>query len=280
VAATPGYFQALQMRLVKGRLFRAEDDLNHPPVMIMSVDTARRFFGDGDPIGRTMTLPVTRNGRNGPSEEMTLVGVIADVKYSGLDAMADDAVYRPFAQQTWVAPYLVVRTDRPPETLVATLRRELAAADRNVVVSDLHPLDSVVWSAAAQPRFRAGLLAIIAGLAVVIGAIGLYGVIAYSVSQRTREIGIRMALGARSGDVLTMILREGLGLVAVGMSAGLVAALAASRILRGLLYGIASTDVTSFALACVGLLAVATVATYLPARRATAIDPLVALRQE
>jgi putative ABC transport system permease protein len=148
------------------------------------------------------------------------------------------------------------------------------------VVSDLHPLDSVVWSAAAQPRFRTGLLATIAGLAVVIGAIGLYGVIAYSVSQRTREIGIRMALGARSGDVLVMILREGLGLVAAGMTAGLVAAMAATRLLRGLLFGIASTDVTSFALACAVLLAVAAVATYLPARRATAVDPLVALRQE
>jgi putative ABC transport system permease protein len=279
VAATPDYFHALGMRLVNGRLFTAEDDLNHPPVMIMSVDTARRFFGDGDPIGRAMSLPVRRNGVNGRAD-MTLVGTIANVKYSGLDAAADDAVYRPFKQQTWVAPYLVVRTTGDPENLVPTVGREIAAVDRGIVITGVRALDAVVSDAAAQPRFRTVLLAAIAGLALLMAIVGLYGVVAYSVSQRTREIGIRMALGARGGDVLAMVLWEGLQLAVAGISGGLVAAFAATRALTGLLYGIAPTDGVSFGFAGASLLIVALMASYVPARRATKVDPLVALRYE
>jgi putative ABC transport system permease protein len=279
VAATPEYFQALGMRLVRGRLFTAEDDLHHPPVMIMSVDTARRFFGDADPIGHTMSLPVSRNGVTG-REEMTLVGTIANVKYSGLDAAADDAIYRPFRQQTWVAPYLVVRTAGDPQNLVPTLARAIAAIDRDVVITDVRTLDSIVANAAAQPRFRTMLLCSIAGLALSMAVVGLYGVVAYSVSQRTNEIGIRMALGAHRGDVLAMVFREGLLLAVVGILGGLAAAIAATRTLSGLLYGIAPTDAVSFGVACVSLLIVALLATYFPARRATKVDPLVALRHE
>jgi predicted permease len=263
VAATPEYFEALGMRLVRGRLFTADDDLRHSPVMIMSIDTARRFFGDGDPIGRTMSLPVSRNGATG-SEEMTLIGTIANVKYSGLDAAADDAVYRPFSQQTWVAPYLVVRTTSDPQDLVPTLGRAIGAVDRNVVVTDVRTLDSIIANAAAQPRFRTLLLCSIAGIAVLMAVVGLYAVVAYSVSQRTSEIGIRMALGAKSSDVLAMVLREGLLLAIAGIMAGLVAAIAATRTLTGLLYGVAPTDVLSFGVASASLLIVALLATYFP----------------
>ena len=279
VPATPGYFQALGMRLVKGRLFTDEDDLNHPPVMIMSVETARRFFGDGDPIGRKMSLPVNRNGVNG-SADMTLVGIIANVKYSGLDAAADDAVYRPFRQQTWVAPYLVVRTTEDPESLAVMLGREIAAVDRGMVIADVRTLTSIVSDAAAQPRFRTLLLVAIAGLALSMATVGLYGVVSYSVSQRTREIGIRMALGAHRGDVLAMVLREGVLLAGAGILGGLVTALAVMRALASLLYGIAPTDAASFGFACASLLIVGFMASYLPARRATKVDPLVALRDE
>jgi putative ABC transport system permease protein len=279
VAATPDYFKALGMRLMSGRLFNADDDLSHPPVMIMSVDTARRFFGDGDPIGRTMSLPVRRNGLNGRAD-MTLVGIIANVKYSGLDAAADDAVYRPFKQQTWVSAYLVVRTTGEPENLVPALGREIAAVDRGIVIADARALSTIVSDAAAQPRFRTVLLALIAGLALLMAIIGLYGVTAYSVSQRTREIGIRMALGAHGGDVLAMVLREGLLLAIAGIISGLVAAFAATRALTGLLYGIEPTDAGSFGFAGASLLMVAFLATYVPARRATKVDPLVALRCE
>jgi putative ABC transport system permease protein len=279
VAATPGYFRTLGMRLVKGRLFTEADDLNHPPVMIMSVDTAARFFGDGDPIGKAMSLPVTRNGGKG-TELMTLVGVVANVKYSGLDAAPDDAVYRPFAQQTWVAPYLVARTVGDPEYLVTTLRREIAAVDRAIVLSDIKALDEIVSAAASQPRFRTVLLTAIAGLALLMASVGLYGVVAYSVAQRTREIGIRMALGADRSNLLHTTLREGLLLAVAGILCGLPAGYWATRTLTGLLYGIEPTDLASFGLASAGLLIVTLASSYVPARRATKVDPLIALRCE
>ncbi len=279
VAATPDYFQALGMRLVSGRLFTPDDDRRHPEVMIMSVGTARRFFGDGDPVGRTMSLPVSRNGKT-ESADMTLVGTIADVKYSGLDVAADDAVYRPFKQQTWTTVFLVARTVGAPQNFVPTLSREIAAVDRGMVVGDVRALDSIISDATASPRFRALVLATIAGLAFLMAIVGLYGVVAYSVAQRTREIGIRMALGARASDVLAMVVREGFVLALAGVAGGLALAIAASRAMSSLLYGIAPTDPASFGLTCVTMLIVAMIASYLPARRATRVDPLAALRDE
>jgi putative ABC transport system permease protein len=279
VPATPGYFEALGMRLVSGRLFTSEDDGDHPPVMIMNVDTAKRFFGPGDPIGRTLSLPVLRNGRT-DSADMTLVGIVSNVKYSGLDAAADDAVYRPFTQQPWVAPFLVVRTAGDPRGLVPILGRAIAEADPGAVVADVRPLDALVSDAASQPRFRTLLLGAMAVLALAMAVVGLYGVMAYSVAQRTKEVGIHMALGARRSAVLWMVLREGLTVAAAGAIAGLALSLLATRLLRGLLYGIAPTDVLSYAFAAVSLFAVAIVATCVPARRAANVDPLVALRHE
>jgi predicted permease len=279
VAATPGYFDALGMRLVKGRVFTAGDDLNHPPVMIMSVDTARRFFGDSDPIGKTMTLPALRNGVN-KSEEMTLVGVVASVRYSGVAAAPDDAVYRPFAQQPWVAPFLVAQTAQDPGVILPALRREIGSVDRAIVVSDVRPLDAVISADTAQPRFRTVLLGGITGLAILVAAVGLFGVVAQSVSQRSRELGIRLALGARPDEIRWMVLREGAWLGLAGIALGAPAALAASRALTGLLYGIEPTDATSFVLASVGLLLVSLAASYVPALRASRVDPLLALRSE
>ena len=279
VAATPGYFDALGMRLVSGRLFTSGDDLDHPPVMIMNVDTAKRFFGPGDPIGRTLSLPVLRNGGNG-SQEMTLVGIVSNVKYSGLDAAADDAVYRPFAQQPWVAPFLVIRTAGDPRGLLPILGRAIGEADRGAVVSDVRTLDAMVSDAASPPRFRTLLLGAMAGLALAMAVVGLYGVMAHSVAQRTKEVGIHMALGAQRRAVLWMVLREGLAVAGSGVAAGLALSVAATRLLRGLLYGIAPTDPYSYALAAASLATVAIVATYIPARRATRVDPLTALRHE
>jgi putative ABC transport system permease protein len=279
IPATPAYFPALGIRLLKGRLFTDADDANHPPVMIMSVDAARHFFGDGDPIGRTLSLPVFRDGATRNST-MTLVGTIGDVKYSGLDRAPDDAIYRPFAQQPWPNVFLVARTDGEPAVLGTTLQRQIADVDRAIAISAVSTLDDVVSDAAAQPRFRTTLLAGLAGLALALAAIGLYGVVAYSVSQRTMEIGVRMALGARSGDVVRMIVREGLGLALGGVAIGLVAAYALARTLRVLLYGVAPTDAASFAYASGALLLLALLASYVPARRASAIDPAIAMRAE
>jgi putative ABC transport system permease protein len=232
-----------------------------------------------DPVGRTMSLPVLRNGRNG-REDMTLVGVVSNVKYAGLDAAADDAVYRPFTQQPTPAPFLVVRTAVDPQTLVQAVRREIAAADHAMVVNNIRPLETIVSEAAAPPRFRTALLAVIALFAIAIAVVGLYGVVAYSVAQRSQEIGVRMALGARERDVLTMVLREGAVIAGAGIAGGVALALVATRSLAGLLYGVAATDISSYALAAAGLLGVAVMASYIPARRAMTIDPVVALRHE
>jgi putative ABC transport system permease protein len=279
VPATPGYFSALQMRLIKGRFFTDADDDRHPPVMIMSEATAKRFFGAGDPIGRTMTLPLLRDGVRS-SVEMTLVGVTANVKYAGLAAEPDDVVYRPFAQQPWVAPYLVVRTNADPADLALTLRRRLAAIDRAIVVSSVTTLDKLVLDASAEPQFRTVLLSSLAALAIGIASMGLYGVVAYAVSRRTREIGIRMALGATSREVLTMVVRDGLTLAIAGVVFGVAGAYFLARLLTRLLYGITPTDPASFLFASLGLLALTLVASYLPARKAARIEPVRALRTE
>ena len=279
VPATSGYFSALQVRLIKGRFFTDADDDYHPPVMIMSEDTARRFFGSDDALGRAMSLPLLRDGRT-TSAEMTLVGVVANIRYAGLGAPPDDAVFRPFAQQPWVAPFLVVRTVGDPAALAATLRRGIAAADRGIVVSSVSPLDQLVTDAAAEPHFRTLLLASLAGLALGIAAVGLYGVVAYAASQRTKEFGIRIALGATSHDVLGMVLSDGMIVAIAGVGLGLASALALTRLLTRLLYGIAPTDPVSFLVASIGLLLLTLIASYIPARRAARVDPIRALRDE
>jgi putative ABC transport system permease protein len=279
IPATPGYFSGLGVRLLKGRFFTDADDGNHPPVMIMSADAARHFFGAGEPLGRTLSLPVFKDGKTG-NAAMTLVGVIADVKYSGLEHPADNSIFRPFAQQPWPNVFLIARTNGDPGTLRVVLQRRIARVDPAVVVSKVSTLDDVVLDAAAQPRLRTLLTAGLAGLTLVLAAVGLYGVISRSVTQRTNEIGIRMALGATSNDIIGLVLREGMTLAAAGVALGVATSYAVARLLAALLFGITPTDLVSFALASLCLLLFALVASYLPARRATEIEPIVALRAE
>ena len=279
VPSTPGYFPALGVRLLKGRFFTESDDADHPPVMIMTSDTASRFFGEGDPIGRTLFLPVLRDGR-AQNDTITLVGVVDNVKYAGLERPADNAVYRPFAQQPWPTVFLVARTDGETSALRATLQTQIAGVDRAIAVSAVSTLDDVVSDAAAQPRFRTLLFAAFAGLALALAMVGLYGVVSYSVSQRTTEIGIRMALGGSARDVIRMIVGEGLSLALGGVVVGIASAYALSRTLVALLYGVAPSDPASFALASGSLMLLALLASYVPARRATSIEPSVALRAE
>ena len=279
IPATSGYFTALGVRLVKGRLFTDADNETQPPVMIMSVETARHFFGDGDPIGRTLSLPVFRDGAT-HNADMTLVGVIAEVKYSGLERPADNAIFRPFAQQPWPNVYLIARTKDDIRALTSVLQRRIAQVDPDMVVSAVKSLDDVVLDAAAQPRLRALLTAGLAFITLTLAAVGLYGVISRSVTQRTNEIGIRMALGATSGDIITMVVGEGMLLAIVGVSLGSALGYLAARLLTTLLFGVTPADAVSFALAASCLLLFALIASYLPARRATTVDPSVALRTE
>jgi putative ABC transport system permease protein len=279
VPSTPGYFSALGVHLLKGRFFTDSDDADHPPVMIMSSDTARHFFGDSDPIGRTLFLPIFRDGTQRQTT-MTLVGVIDNVKYSGLERPPGNVIYRPFAQQPWPNVFLVARTDGDTTALRTTLQRQIAAVDRAIAVSAISTLDDVVSEAAGPPRFRTLLLAALALLALALAIVGLYGVVSYSVSQRTTEIGIRMALGGTTRDVVTMIVGEGMALALGGVVIGVAGAYALSRTLAALLYGVGPSDPVSFALASGSFILFAVLASYVPARRATRIEPAVALRAE
>jgi putative ABC transport system permease protein len=279
IPATPGYFSALGVQLLKGRLFSEADGETQTQAMIMTADTARRFFDVEDPIGRTMSLPVVRNGITGTAE-VTLVGVIGNVKYSGLEAAPDDAVYRPLRQQPWPALFLVARTSGDPSVLASVLRREITTIDRAIVVSSVNTLDAIVSDEVAQPRFRSALLAALATLSLVMASVGLYGVVAHSVLQRTNELGVRMALGANRADVLALVFLDGAKLAGAGLVAGVTGSLLATRILAGLLYGIEPTDAFSFGVASGLLLLVAAAATYVPARRASRLNPIVALRAE
>ena len=279
IPSSPGYFSALGIRLLKGRFFTDADTGDHPAVMIMGSGTARHFFGDGDPIGRTLSLPVFRDGVTGQGT-ITLVGIIGDVKYSGLDRAPDSAIYRPFAQQPWPNIFLVARTDGDTAAFRMTLQRQIADVDRAIAVSAVSTLDHVVSEAAAQPRFRTLLFAALAGLALALAAVGLCGVVSYSVSQRTTEIGVRMALGATASDVVKMIVGEGMWLAVGGVAIGVAVAFALARTLASLLYGVAPADAASFVFASGFMLFSAMLASYIPARRATGIDPAVALRAE
>jgi len=279
VTATPGYFSALGLRLQQGRLFNDADDGSRPHVMILTRSTARQLLGDLDPIGRTLSLPIlTPNGM--ASGAVTVVGVVDDVKYSGLETPANAVIYRPFAQQPWPSMFIVARTAQAIESFETTLGREIAAVDPDIGIQFVDTLASMMSTATAQPRFRAVVLVAVAALSLVLAAVGLYGVVAYTVAQRTSEIGIRMALGAATGDVVRLVLREGMGLAAVGLVLGLAAARVLARLVGGLLFGIQPTDAVSFAAAAGVLLAIAMLASYLPARRASRVDPLIALRAE
>lgn len=279
VPATPGYFQALGIRLERGRLFTEADGPLAPPVAAMSADTARQLFGEQDPLGRTIRLPVLRNGTT-RSEEMRVVGITANVKYAGIDQAADAVVYRPFAQQAWRSVFLVARTTGDAAALASQLRRQIAQVDRGITVAEVTTLEAVLSDATSRPRFSALLLGVFASMAVAIAAVGLYGVLAYSVSQRTREIGVRMALGASGRRIRLMVLREGMALAVVGGASGLAGAYGSAHLLASLLYGIRPTDLASFALATGGVISTGLLASYIPARRAANTDPGVALAAE
>jgi predicted permease len=279
VPATPGYFPALGARLLAGRFFTDADGRPQPPVMIMTADTARRIFGGGDPIGRTMTLPVLRDGTAG-SEEVTLVGVISNIKYAGLEAAPDDAVYRPLQQQAWPQLFVVARTAGDPRALASMLRQQIAAIDPGIATSSVGALSDIVASEAAPPRFRSAVLSTLAVFTLGIAAVGLYAVVARGVSQRTREFGVRIALGARGVDLIVLVFGQAARLVTAGLVAGIAGSLFGARVLRGVLYGIEPTDRLSFVAASGVLLVVAAAASYLPARRAARLDPITALRVE
>jgi predicted permease len=279
---SPGYFRTMGIPLLAGRDFTATDTAGSQRVAIVNKSTADRFWPGQDPLGRRL-----RWGRvNQPSDKwLTVVGVVSDARYREIEAVRPD-LYVPFLQEPHWAMDLVVRTNGDPMKLARPLSEVVRSLDPDLPVASLTTMEQAIAGSVARPRLRTLILGLFAALALILAAVGLYGIIAYSVAQRRREIGIRMALGADRRAVLRLILFQGLGLTAAGLATGLAAAILlilterSSGWLGGLLYGVAPTDLLTFAVVPLLLLAVAFLASLLPAARATRVDPLTALKAE
>jgi len=283
MTVSPDYFRALGIPLLKGRFFSPSDRVEgekDPMIVIINETMAKQYFSGQDPIGRRI-----QTGDPNPSSPWeTIVGVVGDVKYSGLDASPGPTLYVPYNENGWIGwsreMYLAIRADGNAPDLVPAIRTQLASLDSTVPLAKIRSMDELLDESLVQQRFRTWLISGFAAIALLLSAIGLYALISYSVSQRTREIGVRVALGAQRGNVMSMVLKEGLQLLMLGLLLGLVGALSLTRIMRSLLYSTSTTDVLSFVATSLTLIAVAVLACYIPARRATQVDPIVALRYE
>ena len=272
-AVSPGYFKAMGIPLLRGRYFTEQDSDAHP-VAIINEAMAKTYFPDEDPIGQAILVT------QGPDKYREIVGIVGDVKQYGLARPATWQTYEPFRQMPFSAVTLVVRTENNPMALSTAIRSEVLAIDREQPVSRIQTLDQVVSGSVQKDRFLMLLLGVFGAVALILAAVGLYGVMNYSVNQRTHEIGIRMALGASGGNVLKLIVGHGMMLTAIGVASGLAGAFAVTRVMATLLYEISATDPLTFAGIAVLLSFVALVACLAPARRAIKVDPMRALRHE
>ena len=271
------YMQTMRIRLLAGRDFTQRDDDKAPQVVIINQTLARNFFGGENPIGKRILL--TYNFASGtPTREV--VGVVGDVKYSGLGTASAPEVYLPESQIMTGAMTVVVRTVGEPDSLVPDLRNAVRSLDKQVPLRDVKTLDDYVSDSVATPRFDTLLLGIFAAVALFLTSVGLYGVVSYSVAQRTREIGIRVALGAQRRDISRMVIRQGILLGIIGSVAGLVGAFALRHLIASWLYGVGPADVGVLIAIAFLLIGIAFCASYAPAVRATKVDPIIALRDE
>ena len=277
-AITPDYFNVMRIPLISGRAFTNRDDAKSPGVVIINESFAKRHFPNENPIGKHLKPGISVTDETVWRE---IVGVVKDVKHNqSLSRDYEPEYYMPHAQIPLGSMSLVLRATNDPRSLAGAVQREVHALDKDIPVYRIKTLDQYLGVAVAKPKFNALLLALFAGLALLLTAIGLYGVMAYSVIQLTQEIGIRIALGAQTGDVLQMVLRQGLKLTALGLALGLAAAYALTRYMQTLLFGVKPADPLTFGLIALLLIVVAIVACWIPARRATKVDPMVALRRE
>ena len=277
LTATPGYFQALEIPLVRGRPLGGRDIGGAPGAALINGEMVQKYWQGRDPLGTRITF-------DDPSDSsaawFSIVGIVGNVRQIGLGEPPKPQVYLPTPQLPGRGAVLVARVDGDPTRIVGAVRQALAELDRDVPLSDVRTMPDRVAISVARPRFSAMLLSIFGLTALLLAAVGIYGVIAYGVAQRTREIGIRMAMGAASGPLLRMVLRQAMGPVLAGLALGLVAAVVASRVLRTMLFGVPAIDPMTFAAVSLFLLGVALAACYGPARRAARSDPMVALRAD
>jgi predicted permease len=270
---TPDFFRTMQIPLLQGRQFTTQDTKGTPGVIIINDILARMCWPGEDPIGKHFTVGFEKTPRE-------IVGVVASIKQTRLDAAGRPAMYMPHLQSPGSGMTVLVRTSGAPLAMAAAVREQVWAIDKNVPVTHLQTMDQVFGDSVAQPRFSMLVVGLFAALALVLASVGIYGVMAYSVSRRAHEIGVRMALGARTGQVLKLVLKEGMTLTLMGIAVGLFGAFALTRLMATLLFGVSAKDPFTFISVAALLAAVALVACYIPARRATKVDPLVALRYE
>jgi len=272
--ATPGYFNAIGTALRRGRLLREQDDDTAVRVVLINETMARRFFPGQEPLGARLTFDAAR------AEPLEIIGIVADVKNDDLEEQADPAVYLPYAQQPWATMNLIIHSQQEPAMLAASVRNEVRALDRHLPVSQLKPLSRMIDERAAPKRLMTWMLGVFAAVALLLAAVGIYAVMTCVVAQRTHEIGVRLALGAQTRDILGLMLRHGLRLTLLGMGFGVAGAAAVTRALAFFLYGVTATDSLTFGGVSLLLACVALLACWLPARRATKVDPIIALRSE
>jgi putative ABC transport system permease protein len=268
------YFRTMGIPVRAGRAFSEHDTIDSPLVIVISESMAKEKFPNQNPLGKRI-----RSWRD-ENKYREIVGVVGDQRYRGLAEDPVNLVYVPHTQDSWNGLLLAIRTQGDPQALVRSIRSEIWSHDAKLAIADIKTMDAIVDEELARPRFSMFLLGLFALTALVLAAIGIYGVIAYSVAQRTREIGIRMALGASRGDVLRMIGRRGAALAAAGVVCGVGGALALTRLMKSLLFGVSPSDPGTFVAVCAALVVVTLAACYIPSRRATAVEPLEALRYE
>jgi predicted permease len=274
IRISPDYFQVIRASLVRGRAFTEHDDANGALVAIIDESTARKYWPGSDPLGRRV-----RFGRDATAPWTTIVGVVNDLKSDGLDVAGIPHIYVSLYQDNTKRLSVVLRTALPAALIEPKIRSAIQGVDPTLPLFDVSSLNDVLDRSVASRRLSADLVGGFAGLAVLLASIGIYGVLAYIVGQRSREIGIRMALGARPGDILSMFLRKGVALASMGIVAGLIASASTASLMASVLYGVRPHDPTVFLIVPLILLAVAALASYLPAHRATKVNPMSALRQ-
>src|SRR5580692_999228 len=274
IRVSPNYFTLMQSPLIRGRFFLESDERGKQEVAIVDETTARRYWSGIDPVGRRLRL-----GGNPSLPLVTVVGIVKDVKQDGLDTDGVPHIFRPIYQEAGRAMSVVARTPLPASLLESKIRSEIQAVDPGLPIFNVRSMTDVMDVSIAPRRFSAELVGVFAAVAMLLSSIGIYGLLVYIVGQRSREIGIRVALGAQRSDILTLILGKGLLLVGVGIAIGLVLASAAAPMIATLLYGAHPFDVTVFATVSLVLMFVAFLATYIPARRATMVDPIIALHE-
>jgi putative ABC transport system permease protein len=272
--ATPAYFEAIGTALRRGRLFTAQDDAKSARVVLVNEAFASKFLPGEDPIGQRLNF--------GGDEKQTteIVGVVADVKNDDLDEAPDPTAYLPFLQNVRLTMNLVIRGTQDPTPLAAAVRSEVQALDPSLPVSNIKTVGEMISERISPKRLMTYILAVFGLIALLLASVGIYGVMSYAVSQRTQEIGVRMALGAQASDVLKLVIKNGMTMALIGVAIGLAGAFALTRLLANLLFKVAPTDLVTFAFVTGALIAVALFACFVPARRATKVDPLVALRYE